>query len=256
MDEKEKTMETLQEAPVQNDALPAWKERVKKRFADRSFESDEDWDNAAEEAFASDEKDLQIFRDNDQVIDELLASDKDLARIVSRMIIEKVPFRIAADGYLEAPKEGDDDYDYYQKSHEERLAIGRQLQDEARQRLANEAETYKAIDAYCEDQGYDEEAEKEFISYINSFYNSLSMKQITPQMLSMIDKARTYEQDVQAAHDDGVVEGRNTSIEAKMSKSDGGGDGIPRFSGGGETPDEPRAKKKSFFSDMKPTMKF
>lgn len=236
-------------------ALPAWKERLRKRHADRSFETDEDWDNIAEESFAADEQKISEFENNQKVIDELITADKDLSAILTKMIIDKVPFRIAVDGYLEAPKEGDDDYDYYQKSHEERLSIGRQLQEEARQRLANEAQTYKNIDAYCEEKGYDEDAKSELISFINTFYQSLSMKDITPKTLTILDNARTYDEDVKAAHEDGLIEGRNENIEAKMTKGDDKGDGIPRFSGGGETFEEETPKKKSFFGDLRPSMK-
>ena len=50
MDEKEMTIETgseVAEAPK----LPAYRERLKKRYADREFNSDEDWDNAANNCF-------------------------------------------------------------------------------------------------------------------------------------------------------------------------------------------------------------
>ena len=41
-------------------------ERLKKRFADREFNSDEDWDNAAEEAYAEDEESINVFQGQQQ----------------------------------------------------------------------------------------------------------------------------------------------------------------------------------------------
>ena len=78
MVEKEKTIEAGVEA-TEAPKLPAYRERLKKRFADREFNSDEDWDNAAEEAYAEDEESINVFKDNNKIIDEVIASDKDLA---------------------------------------------------------------------------------------------------------------------------------------------------------------------------------
>ena len=73
MVEKEKTIEAgveVAEAPK----LPAYRERLKKRFADREFNSDEDWDNAAEEAYAEDEESINGFKDNNKIIDEVMTA--------------------------------------------------------------------------------------------------------------------------------------------------------------------------------------
>lgn len=237
---------------------PKWRERLHTRYPDRAFETDEDWDNAAEEAFAEDEAKMGEYAENDRLINECISADKDLSVIISKMIVDKVPFRIAADGYLTAPKPGDDDWDYYQKSHEERLELGRQLQEQGREKIKNEAETYKAIDTYCESKGYDDTAKDEFIAFINEFYNSLSMKKISIEMLETLDNARTHDKDVKEAFEDGLIEGRNENIEAKQEKETAAqaGDGIPHFSGAGETPDEDKKPRRSFFADIKPTIKY
>ena len=82
MAEIEKTIETDIEV-TETPKMPAYRERLKKRYADREFNSDEDWDNAAEEAFAEDEESINVFKDNNKVIDEVIASDKDLAAIIA-----------------------------------------------------------------------------------------------------------------------------------------------------------------------------
>ena len=238
MVEKEKTIEAgveVSEAPK----MPAYRERLKKRFADREFNSDEDWDNAAEEAFAEDEESLKVFKDNNTIIDEIIASDKDLAAILADIVANHIPFRAAVAKRFSpedlVAKEGDDDYEYYQKSFEERLATGKEIQRIAQERLKNEDEAYDNIDAFCEEKGYSDEDKKEFIGFINEFYNSLSMRKITPEILKTLDNARHYEDDMATAEESGFVAGKNENIAAKRAaeKSRANADGVPVPQGSG-----------------------
>ena len=238
--------------------LPAYRERLKKRYADREFNTDEDWDNAAEEAYAEDEETLNVFKDNNKVIDEIIASDKDLAAIIADIVANHIPFRAAVAKRFSpedlVAKEGDDDYEYYQKSYEERVATGREIQKIAQERLKNEDEAYDNIDAFCEQKGYSDEDKKEFIGFINEFYNSLSMRKITPEILQTLDNARHYEDDMASAEENGFVAGKNENIAAKRAanNSRAAADGVPVPQGGGAPIVEtPKKKENPFFSDMK-----
>ena len=248
MVENEKTIEAgveVAEAPK----MPAYRERLKKRFADREFNSDEDWDNAAEEAFAEDEESINVFKDNNKIIDEVIASDKDLAAIIADIVANHIPFRAAVAKRFSPEdliaKEGDEDYDYYQKSYEERVATGKEIQRIAQERLKNEDEAYDNIDAFCEKKGYSDDDKKEFIKFINEFYNSLSMRKITPEILQTIDNARHYEEDMASAEENGFVAGKNENIAATRAneKSKAVADGVPVPQGGGAPVVEAPARK-------------
>lgn len=257
MVEKEKTIEAgveVEETPK----LPAYRERLKKRFTDREFNSDEDWDNAAEEAFAEDEESINVFKDNNKIIDEIIASDKDLAAIIADIVANHIPFRAAVAKRFSpedlVAKEGDDDYEYYQKSYEERVATGKELQRIAQERLKNEDEAYDNIDAFCEKKGYSDEDKKEFIKFINEFYNSLSMRKITPEILQTLDNARHYEDDMTSAEENGFIAGKNENISAKRAAehSKAAGDGVPVPNGSGAPLVEaPEKKVNPMFSDLK-----
>ena len=248
MVENEKTIDAGAEV-VETPKMPAYRERLKKRFADREFNSDEDWDNAAEEAFAEDEESINVFKDNNKIIDEVIASDKDLAAIIADIVANHIPFRAAVAKRFSpedlVAKEGDEDYDYYQKSYEERVATGKEIQRIAQERLKNEDEAYDNIDAFCEDKGYSDEDKKEFIKFINEFYNSLSMRKITPEILKTIDNARHYEDDMASAEENGFVAGKNENIAAKRAeeKSKAAADGVPVPQGGGAPVVEAPVKK-------------
>jgi hypothetical protein len=257
MVENEKTIEAgveVAEAPK----MPAYRERLKKRFADREFNSDEDWDNAAEEAFAEDEESINVFKDNNKIIDEVIASDKDLAAIIADIVANHIPFRAAVAKRFSPEdliaKEGDEDYEYYQKSFEERVATGKEIQRIAQERLKNEDEAYDNIDAFCEKKGYSDEDKKEFIKFINEFYNSLSMRKITPEILQTIDNARHYEEDMASAEENGFVAGKNENIAAKRvsEKNKAAADGVPVPQGGGAPVVEgPKKEANPMFADLK-----
>lgn len=257
MVETEKTIEAgaeVMEAPK----MPAWKKRIKGRYADREFNSDEDWDNAAEEAFAEDEESIKVFTDNNKIIDEVIASDKDLSAILADIIANHIPFRAAVAKRFSpedlVAKEGDEDYDYYQKSYEERVATGREIQRIAQERLKNEDEAYDNIDAFCEQKGYSDEEKKEFIGFINEFYNSLSMRKITPEILQTIDNARHYEEDMASAEETGFVAGKNENIAATRAseKAKANASGVPTpMSSGAPVKDAPEKKENPFFAGMK-----
>ena len=257
MVEKENTIEAgVQETEAPK--MPAYRERLKKRFADREFNSEEDWDNAAEEAFAADEESINVFQDNNKIIDEIIASDKDLAAVIADIIANKIPFRAAIAKRFDpedlVAKEGDEDYEYYQKSYEERVATGKEIQRIAQERLKNEDEAYDNIDAFCEKKGYSDEDKREFIGFINEFYNSLSMRKITPDILQTLDNARHYEDDMNAAEESGYVAGKNENIAAtrNTAKAKASGDGVPVPSGAGApVVDAPEKKQNPFFAGIK-----
>ena len=273
MVENEKTIEAGVEVAV-TPKMPAYRERLKKRFADREFNSDEDWDNAAEEAFAEDEESINVFKDNNKIIDEesinvfkdnnkiideVIASDKDLAAIIADIVTNHIPFRAAVAKRFSPEdliaKEGDEDYEYYQKSFEERVATGKEIQRIAEERLKNEDEAYDNIDAFCEKKGYSDDDKREFIKFINEFYNSLSMRKITPEILQTLDNARHYEEDMASAEENGFVAGKNENISAKRAseKNKAAADGVPVPQGGGApVVDAPAKKVNPMFADIKP----
>ena len=257
MNEKEMTVEAgveVTEAPK----MPAYRERLKKRYADREFNSDDDWDAAAEEAYAEDEEAIKVFKDNNKIIDDLIASDKDLAAIIADIVANQIPFRAAVAKRFDpedlVAKEGDSDYEYYQKSYEERLATGKELQRIAQEKLKNEDEAYDNIDAYCEEKGYNDEQKKEFINFINEFYHSLSMRKITPETLKTLDNARHYDDDMMSAEENGFIAGKNENIAAKRvaEKKAASGDGVPTPSSTG-TPvvETPQKKVNPIFEGIK-----
>lgn len=248
------------EAPVeaQEPVLSKYRQRLKNRYADANPQSDQEWDDLAEQYMEEDEERLKIFDENAKVIDDILYSDKDLARVVSEMITNGTPFRAALAKFFDpedlTPKEGDEDYEYYNKSRDERIQFGKELMQKAEERKKNEEAAYATIDAYCEKKAYDEVEKNALIDYINNFFAGLAECKITEEMLQQFDNARNYDKDVAEAAETAEIDARNEAIEARRASAaeQMNADGVPAPSGG-STPARQVEKKEEnpFFSGIR-----
>ena len=255
MAEENKTPVT--EAP----AMPKYRERLRSRYADANPQSDQEWDDLTERGFAEDEEKIKLHEDNDKVIQDLIDSDKDLAAVVSDMIVNGTSFRVALGKYYGpedlVPKEGDDDYEYYQKSSEERKAMGKAFRERGQQKRNNEKEAYDNIDKFAEKKALDSAAKDEFIGFVNNLYNDLSVLKLSMSTLEKLYKAMTFDEAVAEAAETGAIEAKNDAIEAARVKKavDTAGDGVPTPQGG-SAPARPAPKKKATIFDDIPQRKF
>ena len=255
MPEKEETQ--INEAP----ALPKYRERLRGRYPDVSPQNDQEWDDLAERAYGEDEAKIKNFEDNNKVIEDLLDSDKDLASVVSEMIVNGTPFRAAVAKFFDpeslVAKEGDEDYEYYQKSAEERKKMGQAFRERGAQKRANEKEAYDNIDKFAEKHAM-EAAEKEaFIGFVNELYDDMSMLKLSPKTLEKLYKAMTYDEAVAEAAETAEIDGKNQAIEAARVKKaeETAGDGVPALQGGSAPePEKPKARP-TIFDDI-PKRKF
>lgn len=255
MPEKEEIQNTA--AP----AIPKYRERLRGRYPDAAPQSDQEWDDLAERGFAEDEEKIKNFEDNNKVIEDLIDSDKDLAAVTSEMIVNGTPFRAAVAKYLDpedlVAKEGDDDYEYYQKSSEERKKMGQAFRERGAQKRANEKEAYDNIDKFAEKNAMDADAKEKFIGFINELYNDLSVLKLSTKTLEKLYKAMTFDEAVAEAAESAEIDGKNQAIEAaRVKKAEStSGDGVPAPQGGSApAPEKPR-RRSSIFDDI-PKRKF
>ena len=254
--------EVIQTAPEQTTpAEPKYRERLRNRFPDANPQSDQEWDDLTERGFAEDEEKTKLFEDNNKVIQDILDSDKDLANVMSEMIVNGTPFRAAVAKYLDpealVAKEGDDDYEYDQKSSEERKKMGQEFRDRAAQRRTNEKEAYDNIDKFAEKKALDDAAKDAFVQFVNTLYDDLSMLKLTPETLEKLYKAMTYDEAVAEAAETAEIDAKNAAIEAtRVKKAEAkAGDGVPTPTGGSAPEPEKPKKKPTIFDDI-PQRKF
>ena len=256
MAEEIKTTES--QAPV----VPKYRERLRARYADVTPQTDEEWDDLTERGFAEDEEKIKLHEDNDKVIQDLLDSDKDLASVVSEMIVNGTPFRAAVAKFIDpenlVAKEGDSDYEYYQKSSEERKKMGEEFRKRGEEKRNNEKEAYDNIDKFAEKKQMDDAAKDAFIDFVNTLYNDLSVLKLSMSTLEKLHKAMTYDEAVAEAAEAGAMEAKNDAIEAARVKKaiDTAGDGVPAPQGGSGVAAKPAPKRKATIFDDIPQRKF
>ena len=242
-------------------ALPKYRERLRGRYPDVNPQSDQEWDDLAERGYAEDEERLKNFEDNNKVIEDLIDSDKDLAAVTSEMIVNGTPFRAAVAKFFNpedlVAKEGDEDYEYYQKSSDERKQMGRAFRERGAQKRANEKEAYDNIDKFAEKKALDAAAKQEFIDFVNTLYNDLSVLKLSMKTLEKLYKAMTFDEAVAEAAETVAIEAKNQAIEAARVKkaADTAGDGVPAPMGGSAPAPTPAPRKKTVFDDL-PKRKF
>ena len=254
--------ETSAAQPAENNqaaatpATPKYRERLGKRYPDAKPQTDQEWDDLAERAYGEDEAELNRYKDNNKVIEDVLDSDKDARAVISEMLMNGTPFRAAVAKFFDAdsltPKEGDDDYGYYQKTAEERRQMSKQFKERGAQKRANEKEAYDNIDKFAEKQGMDQAAKDAFISFVNELYNDLSVLKLTPKTLEKLHKAMNYDADVAAAAEDAEINAKNAAIEASRVKkgAETAGDGVPTPQGGSAPAKEAPKRKPSIFDGI------
>ena len=258
MSEEVNNTPTTTETPA---AMPKYRERLQGRYPDAKPQSDQEWDDLAERGFDEDEKELTRYKDNEKVIQDILDSDKDAAAVIAEMITNGTPFRAAVAKFFDpedlTPKEGDEDYDYYQKSSEERKKMGQEFRARGEQKRANASEAYDNIDKFAEKMAMDDAAKDKFIADINSLYDDLSMLKLSDKTLEMLYKATHYDEDVAQAAETAEIDGKNQAIEAtRVKKTEAAaGDGIPTPTGGSAPAPEKPKKKATIFDDI-PKRKF
>lgn len=242
-------------------AMPKYRERLRGRYADANPQTDQEWDDLAERGFAEDEERIKLFEDNNKAIQDILDSDKDAAAVISEMIVNGTPFRAAVAKYF-APedlvaKEGDDDYEYYQKSSDERKKIGQEFRARSEQKRQNEKDAYDNIDKFAEKNGMDSAAKDAFISFINDLYSDLSVLKLSAKTLEKLYKAMNYDKDVAEAAEAAEIDGKNSAIEASRVKKAAAtaGDGIPTPAGGSSLMPKRPERKRDIFDDI-PKRKF
>jgi len=248
------------ETPETN-AMPKYRERLRGRYADANPQTDQEWDDLTERGFAEDEEKIRNFEDNNKVIEDLLDSDKDLASVVSEMIVNGTPFRAAVAKFFDpedlVAKEGDEDYDYYQKSSEERKKMGQAFRERGAQKRANEKEAYDNIDKFAQKKALDKAAKDQFIAFVNALYDDLSVLRLSMSTLEKLYKAMTFDEAVAEAAETGEIDGKNQAIEAARVKKSAAtvGDGVPTPQGGSSPAPVPKPKRSTIFDDI-PKRKF
>lgn len=224
-------------------------DRLKKHYPDQDPQNEQEWENLRNRFHDDMEEREKNFSSLEQEVNDLIASDEDLALILNEMLVNKLPFRAALAKVLDptdlTPIEGEEDYEAYNKAYNERVSQSNARIARQKEIDDNAVKSAENIDKFCEDKGYDESAKDEIYAFINEMFDAIVEKNITPELLEKIDQARNYDVDVAQAGVEGEIRGRNANIEAQRADAvhTEEGDGIPTPSQAGGAPLQPKGEE-------------
>lgn len=246
------TEATGNEATV--NATPEVKERrlrkgLMAKYPDFDAQSDEEWSAKEDEYYGEVEDELNTYKDAESELSDVIKANPELANVLNDMATNKMPFRAALAKYFSQeeliPVEGDDDYDAYEKSFNERLEKNKAREAKDQELLTNEAQSLDAIDTFAQENNLDEDGKTKLIEYINTFFLDMLNKKISPEMISMFNNAINYDGDVAAAKEAGEIKGRNAKIETQIQEEEAKekGDGIPDLGKGAEVEEDTKKEE-------------
>ena len=249
-EEAEKKPEESQPAEDATQAPLTANERLRKRYPDANPQSEEEWEKLRNQLIDDYEASEKSHAEWEQEVDDLIASDSDLAIILNRMLVDKLPFRAALASAVDLedlkPQEGDQDYEAWDKAYKERVGHTKAMVERQKEIDANAEKSFENIDKFCADRGYDDKTKDGIVDFINELFDAIVMKDISPELLAKLDKARTFDSAVRDAELKGEVKGRNANIEAQrveeMEQEKGDGIPTPRATGG--SPLQPKEEPK------------
>lgn len=235
----------------------SYRERLKAKFPDMAAQTDEDYALMSEMYFDDTEAEMTRYRDSEKAVSDLIESDPELKAVLSDMLINGMPFKVAIAKHI-APEdlnydESEDNYDSWQKAKQERLDKAAKWAEMQKEIANNEIETSKVFNQFCDEKNIPEAERDAFLQIINDNLIGLLYKKVDKKFLELCYKGSTYDKAVEEATQEGIIAGRNQKIQAIKAKDDQErlGDGLPSPSGRRATQEREKPKTDPFFAGMR-----
>lgn len=250
-DMEEKKEETTAQ-PLRGRA--AWLDRYRKDNPDLGeVVDDEDLFEYANGGYSDKESKYDQLNEANGRLAELMSNDPKLAAALT-MVAGKnrksLPYAIGSvfgkdwlDGDLEEFEAG------YQENLK-RLAESEKLQAEATKNIEKSMES---IEKYVSDNQLSEEDASQLNENIVMFAENLLMGIIPPELIELVHKGQSYDQDIESAMDTAAVEAKNERIEPELKKLTEKNDAIDLGGAASSNKNRPAPRKKggSFYDGLK-----
>jgi hypothetical protein len=253
---KEQSEDANKTSPVEVEAIAAEilpsRQRIQKRYPDRQFEKDEDWESGYNSAFDEDEETIKRYKTGEDSINELLTANPDVLEFLVDIKENKMPVKIAVAkhfGVDYAPSETEEDYEEWQKMYDEKAAQSKEKTARAAMLEKNARDSDSALDKFYEEQGYTDEEKVEFEEAMSALFQKLANNELDHNFFTKFNQARNYESDIKSAEEAARISAKNERIEKNIEKErlNERGDGLPAGINTEETDEMPRGK--SFYGN-------
>ena len=222
-----------------------YRERLKGRYPDRQFETDEDYDTAFDEMNTGYD-DLQKYKDdsvaNSEIFANAMEDDPMLAEVMND-VHNGVDFRVAVAKHL-SPEDlvilkEDGNYPAYEDAIKERNT----RLDTKRGKEAEAANAMTMINEFADENFADDpEGREDFYGLVKA----MALGNFTKDQLAMLNRGRTYEKDLANATQTAEMKGKNTAITTPPKAK---GDGMPDIGSAGVVVDAGKTKKTDMFDE-------
>lgn len=250
--------EKSKEEKKENKPIHRYHDRLSKAFPDRKFEKSEDYDSALDEHLDRLEKYeergkkvnaelINIFETNPE-IGAMLKDIKDGATVRQALARHFDPADLT-------PEEGDPDYEGWKKNkadREEKLTKRREFET---QYANNLKAAEKELDDFMKENKLDDKTMEEFFDKTQAILDDFHNGKITKSLLTTVKRGLSWEADIKAAREEGVIAGRNEKIVAERQKeSKEVGDGLPRVGQSSDNPDTSGQQEENYFAELRKRM--
>jgi hypothetical protein len=211
--------------------LPKSRQRIKERYPDDTFETDDDWENGINRAFDEDAEKLGKFEISEKQINDLLSANPELLQTFID-IMSGMPGKVAFKKNYEIDiplTEEDEDYEAWKTMREKKTAEAKERKDREETWAKNESESFSRLDKFYDENGFTEEQRNEFDGIVTKLVEDLMNRNLSDDLIRGLHKSLNYDADVSAAEEAGILNGKNAKIERQIAKSEKiqKGDGLP-----------------------------
>lgn len=228
-------------APADGDAssseapVPSGLDKLKSHYSDRGELDDDALYGAAAEELGE----LRSWRKGRETSDkELVAILKSHPKIamVLQYIAQGAPELEALSRVFDPEDlvryEDEPDYEQWQEGKKKREQDMKESEERAGQYDLNYKESLSTVEAFCSENGLDEEAKTKLLDSLFAVYDDLIDGKVSSETLMLFHKGNTHDEDVADAAAQGKIDGRNEKIDVKKKDSIKG-DALPEIEGGG-----------------------
>lgn len=224
-------------------------ERLKKRYPDKEFADDEAIFGQISGEIDEIDKELAGYKEREKAFSDMFTSDPRSAQFVTDWRENGSPVVALVRRFGKDIKDVIEDPEWQEQVEEAdkefvaRVAKAKEL-DELYEK--NKEESIAVRDAFQAERGLTDEQVDAAIAFLKGVCNDMIIGKITAESLDMALKAINHDNDVEAANQEGLVQGKNTKVEEKLRKPKGG-DGMPSLAGKGNSPGQEKKKGLTIF---------
>jgi len=207
--------------------------RLREKYPDKKFEDDEEIYGQIGEDYDNYEKELGGYREREQALSDMFASDPRSAEFLVEMSKGGNPVLSLLKNFGPDIKDTLDDPEKMQEladawaEEQQHIAKSKQLDDEYAENLPKSLE---ALQKFQEERGLTDEQTDEIIFHLINIVRDGVMGKFSPEMFDLMTKAINHDEDVADAQEEGEVAGRNQRVTEKLRKSKNG-DGLAPLNG-------------------------